>query len=63
MLGRFTFMFIGCVVFSAILVTIELIFGIGFSVIPCFVFGLIWGFISDDVLEKLQEKGFFTFLK
>lgn len=63
MLGRITFMFIGCVLFTAILVSIEKILGVEHSNIPCFVFGLIWGFISDDVLVKLQEKGFFKFLK
>lgn len=63
MLGRITFMFIGCVVFSVIYVTIEKILGVEHSNIPCVIFGIIWGLFSDDVLVKLKEKGFFKFLK
>lgn len=61
MFGRLIFLFIGCITFSFLMTMIEHIIGVDFGIIPYCLMGIVWGIISDDVLEKLQENGFLTF--
>ena len=63
MFGRLIFMFIGCITFSFFMIMIEKFIGVDFGIIPYCLMGFVWGIISDDVLAKLQENGFFNKLK
>lgn len=59
MIGKLIFMFIGCVGFALLIRIIEKIIGVDFGLIPFVCFGIVWGSISENVLETLQKHGFF----